>query len=256
MVSMQRRLNSTGRRRIPKDRINVTFERALDAAAPPCARARLDLSGLDLPGDARVSLEAYFRSSAMRFSCGMVAALDMPARMDLTEIDRGGAIQFRLLVIAADGSGRILAAADGIRPAGQDGADRQALLPVTETDLREEIWKVDVDERVGPRLLLNSRIPGLAAKLRSEPLYQGLILPHALRIVLRNLPPEGQDDDDGAWGEDWRKFLKALGVPDEPASPDDDARDEWIEDAIENFSELKKFAEHLRGRDAAAGGDE
>lgn len=256
MVSMQRRLNSTGRRRIAKDRVKIIFEPSLDALAAPRARASLDLAGLDLPADARVSLEAYFRSSAMRFSCGSVGELNVPARMDLTDIDRGGAIQFRLLVIAADGSGKIIAAADGIRPAGQGDTDRQALLPVTETDLREEIWKIHVDERVGPRLLLNSRVPGLAAKLRDEPLYQGLILPHALRAVLRNLPPEGQDDEDVSWGEDWRKFLKQLGVPDEPDVLDDDAREEWIEDTVENFSGLRKFAESLRARDVPVVGDE
>ena len=192
----------------------------------------------------------------MRFSCGTVGKLEIPSRIELSDIDRGGAIQFRLLVIAADGSGRIVAAADGIRSAGQSDIERQALLPVTETDLREEIWKIDVDERVGPRLLLNSRIPGLAAKLRSEPLYQGLILPHALRAVLRGLPPAGQEDDDVSWGEDWRKFLRQLGLPDEPDVADDEARDEWIEDAVENFSAIRKFAESLRRRDAPAGKDE
>lgn len=256
MVSMQRRLNSTGRRRIPRDRVEIIFEPSLDAAAAPRARATLDLAGLELASDARVSLEAYFRSSSMRFACGTVGDLRVPDRMDLSEIDRGGAIQFRLLVIAADGTGKIIAAADGIRPAGQGDTDRQALLPVTETDLREEIWKVHVDERVGPRLLLNSRIPGLAAKLRSEPLYQGLILPHALRAVLRHLPLEGQDDEDVSWGQDWRQFLKQLGMPDEPDLLEDDAREEWIEDAVENFSAIRKFAESLRARDVPAGGDE
>jgi len=256
MLSMQRRLNSTDRRRIPKDRIEIIFEPSLEADAAPCARASINLDGIDLPADARVSLEAYFRSSAMRFPCGTVGTLQIPSRIELSDIDRGGAIQFRLLIIAADGSGRIVAAADGIRPAGQSELERQALLPVTETDLREEIWKVDVDERVGPRLLLNSRIPGLAAKLRSEPLYQGLILPHALRAVLRGLPPAGQDGDDVSWGEDWRRFLKQLGMPDEPDLLDDEARDEWIEDAVENFSAIRKFAESLRTRDAPAGGDE
>ena len=39
----------------------------------------------------------------MRFQCGTVKALSAPSPMILTDIDRGGAIQFRLLVIASDG---------------------------------------------------------------------------------------------------------------------------------------------------------
>ncbi len=57
-------------------------------------------------------------------------------------------------------------------------------------------------------LVVNSRFPGLAARLRVEPLVQGLILPHALREVLRNLPAEGEDEKDHDWGDDWRKFLE------------------------------------------------
>lgn len=250
MVSLQRRLNSTGRKRIPRERVIVELEPPLDSMSFPHASARVDLAGIGLDGNANVMLEAYFRSSSMRFPCGQVGKLAVPPRMDLTEIDRGGAIQFRLLVIASDRSGRIIAAADGIRPARKnDGPERQSLLTVTETDLGEQLWKVDIDVRAGPRLLLNSRIPGIAAKLRTTSLYQGLILPHALRAVLRGLQPEGEDDDDNIWGDNWRVFLTEMGLSAEPEQWDDDElKEEWIEDAVERFCALKKFADQLRAQ--------
>lgn len=252
MVSMQRRLNSTGRKRIPRDRIIIDLEPPPDSLSFPRASAQIDLGNLGLARTASVALEAYFRSSSMRISCGTVNDLVLPQRVELTEIDRGGAIQFRLLVIAPDSTGRIMAAADGIRPVrSRDAAERQALLPVTETDLGEQLWKVAVDSRGGPRLLINSGVPGLAAHLRTSYLYQGLILPHALRAVLAELQPEGDGDDDNLWGNDWRVFLKDLDVPLEPEHWDDEeSRKEWIEDVVETFCALKNFAERLRAHPA------
>lgn len=248
MVSVQRRLNSTGRKRITRDRVTIELTPPLDRFSFPTATAEVDLAELGLDPAAPVALEAYYRSSSMRFPCGTVAALDIPSKLVLTDIDRGGAIQFRLLVIAADQSGRILASAEGIRPRQtSDTPDRQPLLRLRETDLGEELWRVDLNERNGPWLVINSRVPGLATRLRSDPLVQGLILPHALREVLRNLPSEGEDEDDHDWGDDWRKFLRALDVDVEPDDPnDEDTVQEWVEDAVTRFSQLKRFAELVR----------
>jgi hypothetical protein len=249
MVSIQRRLNSTGRKRITRDRVTIELTPPLDTFSFPSATADIDLSELDLDPTARIALEAYFRSSSMRFPCGTVASIAIPSRLVFTDIDRGGAIQFRLLVIASDGSGRILASAEGLKPLQKsETPDRQPLLPLRETDLGEELWRVDLDDRNGPWLVINSRVPGLAAKLRSDLLIQGLILPHALREVLRHLPSEGEDEDDHDWGDDWRKFLEQLDVATEPEdSTDEESLHQWVEDAVDRFSRLKRFAELVRG---------
>jgi hypothetical protein len=121
------------------------------------------------------------------------------------------------------------------------------LLPLRETDLGEELWRIDLNDRNGPWLVINSRVPGLAARLRSDTLVQGLILPHALREVLRRLPAEGEDEDDHDWGDNWRKFLGQLGVTLEPDdSTDEDSIQEWVEEAVDRFSRLKRFAELVR----------
>jgi hypothetical protein len=68
--------------------------------------------------------------------------------MELSEIDRGGAVRVRLLIIDSDQAGRIVAAADGLRPLpDRDSSDRQALLPLRETDLGDQLWKIDIDYR-------------------------------------------------------------------------------------------------------------
>ena len=179
---MQRRFNSTGRKRIARSHIEIRLQEPLDPGEFPVASAKIDLAGLDLPPSATVEIEAYFRSSSMRFPCGTVGAMAIPSAMELSEIDRGGAVRFRLLIIDAAQSGRIVAAADGLRPADEgDSPDRQSLLPLRETDLSDQLWKVDVDYRTGPTLLVNGSVPGLASRLREQPLLQGLVFPHALR---------------------------------------------------------------------------
>jgi len=157
-------------------------------------------------------------------------------------------VRFRVLVIAADGTGRILAAADGLRPSTPgDDADRQALLPMRERDIGNELWKIEVDYRTGPVLVVSNRVSGLAAQIRTVPLLQGLVFPHAFRAILRDLNPPGESDDDDLWGDNWRLFLIDLGVPAEPEDPNDaDAVDEWIETAVKAFADLKEFTKRIK----------
>ena len=249
MVAIQRRLNSTERLRITRNHITIKLEEPADFMSFPWASAKIDLSDLKLPLNARVAIDAYFRNSSMRFNCGTVGSLFVPDRMDLTDIDRGGAIRFRLLVIDSIGSGRILASAEGLRPVrDKEGPDRQPLLPLLERDLVGELWRVDVDRRTGPILLVNNSVPGLAGQLRTSPLVQGLILPHALRTVLQELGPPGEDEEDDSWGQGWRRFLAEMGVSIEPDDTDDpqEALTDWIQDAVDAFCGRKDFVGHVR----------
>jgi hypothetical protein len=248
VTSVQRRFNSTGRRRIPRNKIDISLERVPDLNVIPTVRASLNLEGLELPRDSMVAIEAYYRTSSMRFGCGTVNNLQIPERMVLSEIDKGGAVRFRVLVIAPDNTGRILAAADGLRPSTPgDDADRQALLPVRERDIGNELWKIEVDYRTGPVLVVNNRVSGLAAQIRTVPLLQGLVFPHAFRAILRDLNPPGESADDDLWGDNWRRFLSDLGVATEPEDPDDaDAVEEWIETAVKAFADLKEFAQRVK----------
>lgn len=83
MVSVQRRLNSTGRVRLTRDAVQVELEQPADALSFPWISARIDLKDFDFPGDASVSLEAYYRSSSMRFSCGSVSEIGHSSSYDI-----------------------------------------------------------------------------------------------------------------------------------------------------------------------------
>lgn len=247
MASLQRRLNSTQRIRITRDRVSIQLEEPATPAAFPTASATVSLKDFTLPGDAVVAIEAYYRNSSMRFACGTVAAIEVPNRMELTDIDRGGAVRFRLVIVEPE-TGRILASAEGLRPTRTgDGPEKQPLLPLLERDLGEQLWRVDIDERSGPTLLVNNRLLGLAADLRASPLVQGLILPHALGMILQELGSPGEEEGDDEWGNDWRRFLDDLGVPLEPDEYDSETgKQQWVRDAVEAFCERRRFAERAQ----------
>jgi hypothetical protein len=254
MVSVQRRVNSTDRARITRDRVSILLDPPADETSFPSASATIDLSGYDFPSTADVVLEAYYRSSSMRFACGKIASTNVPARMELSDIDLGGAVQFRLLVTAPE-SGQILGSAEGLRPAKRgESPDRQPLLTLRETNLGHEVWRIDVDSRVGPVLSVNNTIPGLAAQIRSVPLLQGLVLPHAFRIILQELTAEGEEEGDDLWGDGWRKFLRELGVPTEPEDKDSDSVEDWVQSSVTAFCELKDFVSRIRFEHSALEG--
>lgn len=246
MVSVQRRVNSTDRIRITRDRASIMLDPPADVISFPCASATINLAGLDFPVDSAVVLEAYYRSSSMRFACGTVGNLNVPSRMELSDIDLGGAIRFRVLVIEPD-SGRILGSAEGLRPAKSgESPDRQPLLTLRETNLGPELWRIDVDPRVGPVLSVNNLVSGLAVQIRSTPLLQGLVLPHAFRMILQQLGAEGEEEGDDLWGDDWRRFLKEIGMPADPEDTDPDSIDDWIDSAVRAFCEAKDFVSRIK----------
>jgi hypothetical protein len=253
MVSVQRRVNSTDRVRITRDRINIVLEPPADITSFPYAAATIDVTDLDFPADSSVVLEAYFRSSSMRFSCGTVRSLSVAARMELSDIDFGGAIRFRVLVIEPE-SGQILGSAEGLRPAKSgESPDRQPLLTLRETNLGPELWRIDVDPRDGPVLSVNNLVLGLAAQIRNIPLLQGLVLPHAFRAILRELSAEGEEEGDDLWGDGWRKFLRELGLPPEPEDRDPDSLEDWIDSAVEKFCQAKDFVSRVRTEPSIGG---
>ena len=66
MSSARRRINSTGRKKIPQDKIDLRILTTVHGE-PLKAKLTIDLDALGLPPTAALSVEAYHRSSAMRF---------------------------------------------------------------------------------------------------------------------------------------------------------------------------------------------
>jgi hypothetical protein len=253
MSSAKRRINSTGRKKIQQDKIDLRLMPTVHGE-PVRAKLSLDLQGLELPASASVVVEAYHRSTAMQFDCGTAAAIQIPPILTLSEIDQAGAALFRVKVVEANG--KILASAERLRARSDaEETGRKSIFPVRYQQLGQEIWKVDIDDDAGPVLLLNSAIPAIMHRIHENPLLSGAVLAPAFRIVLENLaldPAQDADEEDTGWKSEWLKFCATeLGVTDDPAElSDEEEREAWVNAVVRKFSVSKSFVErakHLLG---------
>lgn len=247
MAGAKRRINSTGRKRINRDRIEI---RMLDnlPGEPLRATASINLNGTELPDHATVVLDAYHRSSGMRFECGTVGELQIPEIFKLDEVDRDGSPLFRLKVVdTGENEGRILASAERIQPKSEEDEDgRRSLFPIAYRDLQADTWKVEIEQGDRPRLIINTRLPGFSYKLAESPLLQGLILPAALRFVLQELvvaAETGEDEDEASWKDEWLAYCgEQLGASDDPRElTDENEKADWIDGAVRRFGENCDF---------------
>ncbi|MCI0361141.1 MAG: hypothetical protein L0211_21890 [Planctomycetaceae bacterium] len=255
---MLRRFNYTNRKRIPRSAVTVRLRTG--TAAIPTFDAKIDLSDLRLPGDARVYIEAYHRASYMRFPFGLVSDLRAPRDCRLTDIDGGATALFRVKVVDEKGEhGCVLAEADGISPLDSDqtAADRTSILPVVISDLGHEIWRVDFDTHDGrPVLELNKAVETIAQIALGDDQFMALVYPSAVRqILIQVLRKEERWDVNGPlgdWQTQWLRFacsLPGIMAPPRPNGEDDslleDQQLEWIETVVEAFCAHQKTLERF-----------
>ena len=245
---MIRRLNFTGRRRIPRSRVTVRLTHA-EGADPPSFAIEYDLAGLDFDPAARVYVEAYNIASWMRFDFGTVGRRRDPPSGALVDVTARPLPRFRLKVVdESEHVGLLLGVADRVVPLRPDETPTPEhwLLPVDFCDLGDRAWRLDLSD--SPVLELNHRIDGIAEAARSGGAFVGLVFPQVMREVLHHvLFIEEEDDpygDDSAWTCLWLRFVLALpGVAPIPADSADRAA--WIEDVVDVFCRTRQARERL-----------
>lgn len=236
---MIKRVNFTGRRRIARSHVSIEV---IDGD-PRSFDAQIDLSGVDLPEDAAVVLEATCAgsNSILRFEWGIVAALSPPEARTLNDLT-GQNVFFSLKVIdRSEKFGRILGLAENIRPmkgGNKTATGRRGILPVEQTDLGEELWRLDFRSE-DVFLLVNERIPDLADRVRFDPGVFALIYPGIIREVLMHAFAEDVDpaEDDESWAALWLKFGARLHIDNSPPPLNEamEEQNEWISDVVAGF---------------------
>lgn len=243
---MIRRFNYTRRRRIPPGRVRI---RLRNPATPEMSfDADLRLADLALPRASRIFVEAYYKSSYMRFPFGTIESIAPPADRRLADIERGTLVMFRVKVVSTDGTaGRILAEIDRLAVTPEDApAGRYSLLPVAYKDLGQQVWRLEFgNDR--PVLEVNNTIDGIADMVLRDGRFAGLVFPAVVEQILTHILIRDEHDDieDAAdWRSLWLRFAMNFHPIDPSENSSDDAREAWIQDAV------CAWATHLRARDS------
>ena len=237
---MIKRVNFTGRRRIPRARVDI----AVHDGRPRTFDAAVDLEGMKFLPDAAVCLEATCAGSTVinRYDFGEVGDIRPPANRQLLGLD-GQNVFFTLKVIdRTERIGRILGIAEHIRPlrAGdQTVVGRRGILPVEPAELGQQLWRLEYHEH-DVFLFVNKNVPGLTDRVRSDPAFYAVVYPEIVRQILaKGIAENGDpDDDDDRWPSVWLRFGRGLHPDKEkPPKPDDpeNGRDDWIETVVQAF---------------------
>jgi len=231
---MIRKFNYTGRKRIPRSRVTIRLLPTEDRA--PSFQADFDLSGLDLPEDGSVFLEAYDRSSYMRFAFGTVAHPQPPENRCLKDLQSRDLIYFRLKVVDTTGHGKVLAIADQLPCARLPGHNsiKQSILGVRFNYLGEQIWRMEFTEDL-PILELNEELAsaGLRDMVRSDDLFISLVYPAVVRQIFAKIVLGDEDLDPAS--EDWRglwlRYAASIGAELE-GSHERSELEAWIDEEV------------------------
>ena len=243
---MRSRVNRTGRRRITRDHAQVSV-RAPESEEAPIFDASLDLTSYGFPDDARVRVEAWRNNAVQRWDYGTAGALEPPGDADRKLTDVPASAQFRVLVVAGDGSGLLLGHVPNIRPV----LPRRSLLPVRESDeLGDEVWRVDFGDGMDrPELLINPSVDGISEIVRSDESFRALVLPDVLRTILAHvvLVERGDPDDSESPWEGWFTIARTLLPDEEPPALQHSAADDseiaeanrWIDRVVAAFADVR-----------------
>lgn len=260
MTRISRHFNYTHRVRIPASKIHVEVERGDDG------KCRAVVKKLDLTDNGRHAEKVWKGASvvveARRVSTGSyhqqilgtVAETQQKkpiTPIELAEFPDESEIIFRLKVVDADK--RLLGEVDGIRTGERVETDREPLIPLFPSDLKEELWRVDTsDEAFGPRVLVNKRLPNASGLLTRDPVVRGLIMPQIVRQVLAVVATTAQQSE--PWAANWISFADRLGHSELPEADDDVAVQVWVDEVVESFTASLKMASaaetHMRAEEA------
>ncbi|MCM8822876.1 MAG: hypothetical protein NC831_08790 [Candidatus Omnitrophica bacterium] len=252
---MKRALNYTERKKIKRENISISF-RPENGVPDGFILNRLDLADLNLPSNAKVFVEAYYRTEVKRFDFGTVDNISFPVSTDFSGMSYKENIKFRILVVDPRDH-RLLAHADRIVPVAF--AEMKSILPVEFKDLRKELWRIEYEGDMGaPILCINNKIPNVENMARQDPQFFVCVYPVVVREILMRIvfiEEVGSIYDSSInWINDWLKFCINLGTsPPETLNHTDERFDkdvslEWIDNVVIAFCQTygSKFQDYLR----------
>lgn len=240
---MQRTFNYTGRRKIDQKEALFSFFGSEDS---PSFNVEFRFDAKDYPEDASLYVEAYFKETRQRFDFGKTSKIVPPRNRKLTEIDLSGPTLFRVMVVDESGShGLLLASGEAFRADkdSENEKDKSSILTVVKKPLGQMTWKVEFETGGIPELCLNNSIPNAIEKMKTDPHFQALILPAALRqVLIYFLWNESDEEDDIV--EKWMAFAQYF-AEQKPDVSDPIILLGWIDDVVSSFSHKFDMCDRL-----------
>jgi len=244
---MLRKLNFTERAKLPRSSVRVTLRRDQDGVL--AFDPQVSFEDVAVVPSARVFIEAYYRTSFMRFDCGSVGAFVPPDDRRLTEIDGTGVVRFRVKLVSEH---RILAVADDIVVSEErrETSGRVPLLPVNFTDaLGQQAWRVAFEPN-GPVLELNNRIDAIRDVAKHDAAFFALVYPAAVRQVLAQILLVEQHDAHQEGEEWWNLWLRWAAHYASPLPREADEAPFWIDEVVAAFCSEQKMLDRWRASNA------
>lgn len=251
-----RRLNYTKRKKLTLDQVNIKLSQS-PGNQLRIFNAELSLPS-DLPGNARVFVEAYCSSPAtrMRFDFGTVDAVTPPPEEQrcLKDFSSDASPLFRVKVTdVCQNPGKILAEAHQIRPV-DPNRNKRGILFTKWDELNGPVWELDLYNDDGPVLLIEKTIDP-HCELPRQPIFQALVFPEIIRRVLTWVLSDDEIDnldDPTKWHSKWLDFPRVTFDFTEPVpKQDDDAytRMQWVNEAVKWCSRRRGFCKAFDPKD-------
>ncbi len=248
-----RKYNYTGRKRINRTDIilavpveknskNIFFEFDINES----------MIGIYNP-DSNLVVEAYYRSSYMRFEYGKIGDIKPPPQRYLTAFKDPELIKFRVKVLSQNGM--IEGLADRIKPDSEDDETHQeSILNVANRDLNCAIWRMEFsDDDTNPLLLIDIGIDKTHLNHNIE--LKTSIIPHAFQQILTEIIFFSSDDFDfttdnldNDWRSRWWLYCEDLDrklTSEELDEMDEVEKKDWIDETVACFSRKMNYKNEL-----------
>jgi hypothetical protein len=238
------RLNFTNRTRLNREQARFRVQPGPNDGDPATFAAEFDFSGLTAdPGqgevfnDANVFVEAYHKTTRMRFDFGTVAEVRQPKQRELSAFRDWADIKFRVRVTDMnERPGAVLAWADRIRPQAPNEAEGIDLVRFRDRELEGLLWDLEFDD-AGPIVAVEKAAGGAQAVGRN-PYFIAVAYPEILRRTLEYalIEEEIAATDEEHWFYQWHKgyLQKGLGLKGDVPEGRSERR-QWINEAVEVF---------------------
>ena len=241
---MNRTFNYTGRKKILQEEVRINLKEE------PLLHFTADLTindEHDLPSDAKVYVEAVAGNTKQRFPFGTVHKCTPPENTNLDKLDLSKTPRFRIIIVdETSASFKILAAGRGFKSEEDNELSREHLLPIKSRELGSLCWEIHFPGGEA-ELILNKEIPNVIEKIHQDALYQALILPAALTLIMNEyfLKQGAADNSGGPGAIKWLTFIKLMGEDKEPFNMPLEEREAWSESVIKKFTNQHQFASKL-----------